>query len=164
MAAVALLLLVTACGGDPGTEATPTPVPTLPGSPTELPDADPGTFRQLLSTLRGTPVLVNVWASWCGPCFQEAPALADMAREFTGKVQFLGLDILDRRAPARQFISQFGWTYPSLFDPPGAIRDDLGLIGQPHTIIYDATGRQVFVWSGAVNEPLLRQELEKVSS
>src|SRR5207249_3435930 len=56
----------------------------LPTSPTELPQLDPAQFRQLLVQLRGKPVVINVWASWCGPCIEEAPGLASAAREFDG--------------------------------------------------------------------------------
>jgi cytochrome c biogenesis protein CcmG/thiol:disulfide interchange protein DsbE len=170
MAAAVLSLLGAACGGGrgPSEEAPAAPEATaavrLPASPTELPDFTPAAFRQLRTSLKGTPVLVNIWASWCGPCYQEAPALAAMAKEFEGRVQFIGVDIVDHRGPATEFIKQFGWSFPSVFDQDGAIRDDLGLIGQPHTIIYDASGTQTFLWSGAVNEVLLMEELSKVAT
>src|SRR5438094_202055 len=61
---------------------------------TALPQLDPARFRQLLAQLRGKPVVVNIWASWCGPCIAEAPDLAAAAREFQGRVQFLGVDVL----------------------------------------------------------------------
>jgi hypothetical protein len=53
------------------------------------------------------------------------------------RVRFIGVDILDQRASARDFMSEFGWTYPSVYDPSGAIRDGLGLLGQPVTLFYD---------------------------
>jgi len=134
----------------------------VPSSPAELPDVSPEGFQALLATLRGKPVVVNIWASWCGPCILEAPVLAAKAKQYSGKVQFLGVDIIDHRPPAREFIQRFGWPYPSVFDPTGAIRDSLGLIGQPHTVIYDASGTQVFVWSGAISEATLDEELSKV--
>jgi thiol-disulfide isomerase/thioredoxin len=106
--------------------------------------------------------VVNIWASWCGPCTAEAPGLAKVAREFQGRVQFLGVDILDHLSPARAFVRKYGWPYPSVFDPTGAIRDDLGLVGQPITIVYDASGEQAFSWSGAVEEEALRATLNDV--
>jgi peroxiredoxin len=86
-----------------------------------------------------------------------------MARRYAGKVQFLGVDILDHRGPAREFIEAHGWTFPSVFDPERTIPDGLGLVGQPHTVIFDASGRQVFVWSGAVSEDVLERELARVA-
>jgi hypothetical protein len=59
------------------------------------------------------------------------------------RVRFIGVDILDQRASARDFMSEFGWTYPSVYDPSGAIRDGLGLLGQPVTLFYDESGRAV---------------------
>ena len=131
----------------------------LPSAPDALPAFDVGTFRALLDQLHGAPVVVNVWGSWCAPCIAEAPSLSKLARETRGKVQFVGIDILDQRTPAVAFIHRYGWIYPSVFDPPGRIRDGLGFIGQPVTAVYDATGKQVFAWSGPISEDVLRTEL-----
>jgi thiol-disulfide isomerase/thioredoxin len=103
--------------------------------------------------------VVNIWASWCGPCTVEAPELAKVSKEFAGKVQFLGVDIQDQIGPARAFITKYGWTYPSVFDPSGSIRDQSGYLGVPVTVVFDATGKQVFVYPGAVNARLLRKQL-----
>jgi len=131
----------------------------LPASPTALPLFSPAQFKQLLESLKGKPVVVNIWASWCGPCNAEAPGLAREARRFQGKVQFIGVDIIDHAPPARAFIRKYGWPYPSVFDPNGAIRDDLGFVGQPITIVYDASGNAT-TWSGPIPEQKLRTELE----
>jgi cytochrome c biogenesis protein CcmG, thiol:disulfide interchange protein DsbE len=138
----------------------PSPRVALPMSPTALPTFTAAQFKQLLSTLKGKPVVVNIWASWCGPCNAEAPGLAAEARRFQGQAQFLGVDIADQRAPATAFIRKYGWSYPSVFDPTGAIRDDLGFVGQPITVLYDASGKQSSSWSGPVPEEALREELE----
>ena len=133
----------------------------LPASPTALPEFDLTKFRALLLELagRGTPAVVNVWASWCGPCTQEAPGLASVSAKYRGRVQFLGVDIQDQVAPAREFIETYGWSYPSVFDPTGAIRDGLGMVGQPVTLVFDQKGEQAFVWSGAIPEDVLATEL-----
>lgn len=171
--ALGLALTAAACGG--GTGAGPAaslspacpPVepppgieaPLLPRTTCELPQFDPARFEDLLAQLRGVPVVVNIWASWCGPCVEEAPHLARLARATAGRVQFLGVDILDQLVPARAFVLRFGWPYPSVFDPRGAIRDSLGLLGQPHTLVFDREGRRVFTWSGPVTEEVLRRAL-----
>jgi cytochrome c biogenesis protein CcmG/thiol:disulfide interchange protein DsbE len=134
----------------------------LPARPDALPQFDLAGFRQLLTQLHGTPVVVNFWASWCGPCVVEAPALATLARETRGKAQFIGVDILDQRTPARAHVHQYGWTFPSVFDPKGAIRDGLGFVGQPITVVYDSTGKQVWLRSGPITESLLRAQLHKL--
>jgi cytochrome c biogenesis protein CcmG/thiol:disulfide interchange protein DsbE len=134
----------------------------LPATATELPAFDPPRFQSLLGGLRGIPVVVNVWASWCEPCTVEAPHLAAVSTEYEGRVQFVGVDILDAREPARSFIQTYGWTYPSVFDEPGAIRDGMGLIGQPQTVIFDADGNRVKVFSGPVDAASLRAELDRI--
>ena len=170
-----ILLFATACGGSsppgPATQACPrviTPkgvnAPLLPQTTCALPQFDAARFRRLLDQLRGVPVVVNVWGSWCGPCLEEAPALARVAREFQGRVQFVGVVINDLRAPAQNFIQRFGWPYPSVFDPPGAIRDALGLVGQPQTVIFDRSGAQTFVHPGPITAGRLRAEVRKVQA
>ncbi len=120
----------------------------LPTDPATLPEFDLDRFNELLGQLRGVPVVVNVWASWCGPCKLEAPHLAAAARRFGGRIQFLGVDILDRRSSAQAFIRSEGWSYPSLFDPAGQIRSGLGFLGQPDTVFFDRQGHRVSFSAG----------------
>jgi thiol-disulfide isomerase/thioredoxin len=99
--------------------------------------------------------VVNVWASWCGPCIFEAPELAAAAQTYKGVAQFVGVDIQDQLTPARAFIDKFGWTYPSMFDPAGKIRDSFGLLGVPDTMFFDANGVRTFTLSGPVTQEVL---------
>jgi thiol-disulfide isomerase/thioredoxin len=163
VAAVAIALVSSACTDAPKPNPSPTKGVTLPTSPTELPEFTPAQFRVLLGQLRGKPVVVNIWASWCGPCTAEAPGLARQARRFKGRVQFVGVDIVDHLLPARAFIRKYGWPYPSVFDPTGAIRDDLGFVGQPITIVYDASGGST-TFSGPIPEEVLRANLDDALS
>jgi thiol-disulfide isomerase/thioredoxin len=153
------LLFLGACGSS--TAAPPPSRNLLPASADALPTFDPHRFDQLLAQLHGKPVVVNIWASWCGPCVREAPELAAVASTYQGRVQFVGIDIEDQQGPAKQFIARFGWRYPSVSDPTGQIRDAFGLIGAPHTIFFDAAGKQVFVYSGAVSEDALVTHIEE---
>ena len=157
-------LLLTACGSvaAPSADSGARPAILLPNDRLELPEFGFEEFQTLLGQLRGIPVVVNVWGSWCPPCFVEAPDLARVAREFEGRVQFLGIDILDNRRAARKFILRFDWPYPSVFDPNGEIRDRLGYIGQPITVIYDRRGNMAFEWTGTVTADLLEAEIRKV--
>lgn len=159
MIAVVALALAGCTNTPKGQSASPV---TLPSSATALPTFNPTQFHELLSSLKGKPVVVNVWASWCGPCTREAPSLAQASAQYAGRVQFLGVDIEDQLTPARAFIAKYGWTYPSVFDPTGSIRDDLGLLGQPVTVLYDASGAKVFSWSGATSPGQLTAEIAKV--
>jgi thiol-disulfide isomerase/thioredoxin len=133
----------------------------LPGR-LELPELGFRGFQALLEELRGRPVVVNIWGSWCPPCQVEAPDLARVSEDFAGRVQFLGVDILDSRPAARDFILQFGWQYPSVFDPTAAIRDRLGYFGQPVTVVYDRQGEVAFEWPGVVTADLLTRGIMKV--
>ena len=158
--AALLSLALAACGQRGTTDATSDSL--LPADRLALPTFDLPMFQALVEELEGAPVVVNFWGSWCPPCEGEAPGLATVASEFEGQAQFVGVDILDARAPAREFILRFDWPYPSLFDPTGAIRDGLGYVGQPITLIYDRQGILVFEWNGAIGEEQLRREIQAV--
>lgn len=136
--------------------------PLLPTDAAALPEFDLARFEALIDQLEGTPVLVNVWGSWCGPCRDEAPDLAAAHAEYGDRIQFIGVDILDARPSARAFMAEFGWTYPSVFDPPAAIRDGLGLLGQPVTLFYDASGELVDRWLGPIPPDELDARLKQL--
>ena len=76
------------------------------------------------------------------------------------RVQFLGVDILDSIDGARGFIADHGLTYPSIFDPSGAIRDSLDMIGQPVTVFYDADGDVVSSYPGQLTQTALDQGIK----
>ncbi len=162
-ATLAAGLFLAACA-EPGTapEADGRSDSLLPRDRLALPLFDLATYEALIDELHGTPVVVNIWGSWCPPCIVEAPDLATVSREFEGQAQFVGIDILDARGPARDFILRFDWPYPSVFDPTGAIRDGLGYVGQPITLIYDRDGALAFEWNGVISADLLRKEIRKV--
>lgn len=149
-----------ALGSVPAVNAARAPL--LPERADALPDFDPARFDALLGQLRGTPVVVNIWGSWCGPCRSEAPLLARAHAEHGREVQFLGVDILDSRPSARGFIAEFGWRFPSVFDPAGAIRDALGFLGQPATVFYDRRGEPVLTWQGPLDERTLERGLRLI--
>lgn len=159
---LALSVLLAACAGGPPSADDGPEGPLLPADRLALPAFDLAKYRALLGELRGTPVVVNVWGSWCPPCEDEAPGLAAISAEFEGRVQFVGVDILDTRPAAREFILRYGWRYPSVFDPGGAIRDGLGYVGQPITLVYGPDGALAFEWNGAIGEEQLRREIRAV--
>jgi cytochrome c biogenesis protein CcmG/thiol:disulfide interchange protein DsbE len=97
-----------------------------------------------ISELRGTPVVLNLWASWCTPCREESPRLqAAWERLGPRGVAFLGLNIQDLRSDARAFSDEFGMTYPSVRDARRGVADDYGATGIPETFFVDARGRVV---------------------
>jgi cytochrome c biogenesis protein CcmG/thiol:disulfide interchange protein DsbE len=101
-----------------------------------------------LAGLRGKVVLVDFWASWCPPCQEEAATLAEVYREYAGQpVEFVGVDIWDRREDALAFVERYGVTYPSGVDQRGAIAIDYGVKGIPEKFFIDRDGvvRRKFV-------------------
>ncbi|MEV4291441.1 TlpA disulfide reductase family protein [Nonomuraea bangladeshensis] len=93
-----------------------------------------------LADLRGSPVLVTVWASWCDPCREEFPLLVAAARDLRG-VHVLGVDLRDAAGAARAFLAETGATsFPHLSDPDGRLALELGARGVPETFLLDRDG------------------------
>jgi cytochrome c biogenesis protein CcmG/thiol:disulfide interchange protein DsbE len=103
------------------------------------------TDRELaLEELRGTPVVLNFWASWCDPCREEAPRLRQgWARWGRRGVLFLGLDMQDIRSDARDFLREFGITYPNIRDARKDVATRYGATGIPETYFISARSRVV---------------------
>lgn len=97
-----------------------------------------------LRELAGRPMVVNFWASWCGPCKVELPLLARAHREWGGDVAFLGIDVQDASAEAWKSMTAAGIEYPQLEDPKGRTRAPFGWhSGLPLTVFVDARGRMI---------------------
>lgn len=112
--------------------------------------------RQLaLSDFRGTPLVVNFWASWCVPCRQEAPVLNAAAREYEGRVQFLGVDIQDTDSGARAYQAEFMSPYPVGPAIKGGYRD-WGVTAPPETFFIDRQGVVVSKIVGPVDSNRLK--------
>src|SRR5687767_11522411 len=94
--------------------------------------------------LSGHPIVLNFWASWCGPCREEAPLLESKWREYRDEgVRFIGVVIRDTPDSALSFARRFDLTYPMLFDPDQVLARELGLVGLPQTFFIDAEGQVV---------------------
>jgi cytochrome c biogenesis protein CcmG, thiol:disulfide interchange protein DsbE len=105
-----------------------------------------------LSSLRGKAVLLNVWASWCIPCKEEAPYLEQLWRSQRGRgLVVLGLDAKDFRGDARRFARRYDVTFPLVYDGPGDTIAHYGVTGFPETFVIDRDGRVVQAFAGAVN-------------
>ena len=99
--------------------------------------------RVSVASLRGKPTLVNFWASWCGPCKREAPALASAQKQLGGNAHIVGVDWGDNAHNARSFIRTHGWSYPVVRDASDAVGTRYGIEGLPTTFVLDGQGRIV---------------------
>ncbi len=111
-----------------------------------------------LAQVRGVPVVLNLWASWCSPCREEAGRLEDGWRTLGPRgVLFLGLDIQDVRDDGQAFIRRHGATYPSVREPGRDVANDYGATGIPETYFIDRQGRVVAHVIGVVSARQLAQ-------
>ncbi|MGZ8648649.1 MAG: TlpA family protein disulfide reductase [Solirubrobacteraceae bacterium] len=115
-------------------------------------------FDERLQDLRGTPVVINKWASWCGPCRAEFPIFQQVAADRGKTVAFLGVNGADKRPAAERFLAERPLPYPSYEDPDEKIAQTLKAAKYfPMTIFLDTRGRTAFVKAG---EYATRAELE----
>jgi len=105
-----------------------------------------GSGKLDLASLRGKPVVINFWASWCVPCKGEAKLLEQAWNQYRSQgVVFVGVDYHDVASDARTFLSHHGVTYPTVQDGSGMVGDRYGLTGVPETFFIDRRGRLVGV-------------------
>jgi cytochrome c biogenesis protein CcmG/thiol:disulfide interchange protein DsbE len=115
-----------------------------------------------LSELKGKPVVLNFWASWCGPCEAEDPVLAWGAQRFGNDVQFLGVVFEDTEENANRFLAQHGRHFPQLFDPRSRVSVDYGASGVPETYFIDSRGIIVDKHLGGIDPDSLVENLRRV--
>jgi cytochrome c biogenesis protein CcmG/thiol:disulfide interchange protein DsbE len=121
----------------------------------ELPALDGGTLA--LAELRGRPVVLNFWASWCTPCKSEAPRLQALADRHPELV-VVGINAQDLEGDARRFVSRFDLRYRNVHDRGGGVLADFGVTGFPETWFVDRQGRLTFRRiQGEVSEQALEQ-------
>lgn len=93
-----------------------------------------------LEDLRGKPVVLNFWASWCAPCEEEAPLLKDAFEAYGDRVHFVGVNAKDARDDAIAKYEEWDWGFPSVRDVDGSLFSDFGLTGQPESFFLDSDG------------------------
>ena len=112
-----------------------------------------------LADLRGQPVVVNFWATWCQPCIVEHPVLVSSSRLYDGRVRFLGVIYQDEPDKIRRFLAQRGSWGSTLVDPEGEVAVAYGVYGAPETFFIDSEGVVVRKITGAMRPDLITQVL-----
>ena len=157
-----LLLVLTAgtCSDGPadglGLIRVDRPLPALAGPAVGGGEVSPADYD-------GRVVVVNFWATWCGPCREEQPALQQIWEDYRDRgVGFVGVNYRDDDAAAAAWIEEFGVTYPSVADPSGGWADDFSLAGAPTTYVADTAGRIRYLVTGAVSSGQLSAVLDEL--
>jgi cytochrome c biogenesis protein CcmG/thiol:disulfide interchange protein DsbE len=148
-------LALAACNSDDGGDQAAGPSPYLAGGR----DA----FEAYIEKQRGKPVVVNKWASWCGPCRFEFPFFENQAKKRRGKVVFVGVNSEDNRGDARKFLAEHPVPYKHFDDPDQEIAASFnGVQGFPVTAYYGADGEREFVHYGAyATEEDLAEDIDR---
>lgn len=146
----ALQALVDAADLDECPTGVPSPDAAIPGLPNiEFACLGDGPAVNL-SALRGMPLVVNVWASWCPPCIEEMPILAKAARELDGVVSFIGIDYQDDTAAGLELLARTGVDFPSVIDTDAQVRGPLAIPGPPVTFFVTPEGTIAGRWDGSI--------------
>ena len=167
LAALCLLALaVYGCGssgGDSGGGSPPDYERALAGAPPRLAalhaqanELLPGgldAYEKRIASLRGYPIVVNAWASWCGPCRFEFPALQQLSARYGKRVAFIGIDSQDSDDAASTFLGDEPVPYPSYTDPDEEIKSSIGAsLGLPDTAFYDRAGNLCHLKQGPYSD------------
>jgi cytochrome c biogenesis protein CcmG, thiol:disulfide interchange protein DsbE len=142
---------------------SPPPLAALHAQGNQLLNGGADAYERRIAALRGYPVVVNVWASWCGPCRIEFPAFQQLAAEYGKRVAFLGVDSQDADDAAQTFLRDNPVPYPSYTDPDEEIAASIGATrGLPATAFYDRRGELLhFTYVPYVEHEDLRAAIER---
>ena len=116
-----------------------------------------------LEAVKGRPVVINFWASWCGPCRIEAEGIEKAYQMFRGKgVEFIGIATQDDHENAVKFIEEYGLTYPNGLDVKGDIAQAYDVFGIPKTVIVARDGTLSYIHLGTITLDILASEIKRV--
>jgi cytochrome c biogenesis protein CcmG/thiol:disulfide interchange protein DsbE len=160
LAAVVPLLAILVLNIDRDPRAMASPMIGRAAPAFTLPSVDGGAPVSLAS-LRGKPVVINFWATWCVPCYEEHGVLVDAARREGDGVQFIGVVYEDEADRVRDFLGRQGQAYPSLMDEDGKAAMSFGVYGVPETFFVDAEGKIAAKYVGPVTPAAIEQNLAK---
>lgn len=136
---------------------TLTPAPDI-----EVEDADGNLVK--LSDFKGTPVIINLWASWCPPCKSEMPLFDKKSKEYAGKIQFMMINLTaqDEISTAKSFVAESGYTFPVFYDTNNDAGTKYYTPGIPATFFVNSKGEAVAYITGAINEETLEEGIEMI--
>lgn len=115
-----------------------------------------------LQDLRGRPVVLNFWATWCPPCRAEVPHFQDASAIYNGQAVILGIDQGEPQSVVADFGASFGVTYPLLLDQDNSVNQAYGVAALPTTIFLDGDGVVREVYTGIVNKAVLQDRIERL--
>jgi cytochrome c biogenesis protein CcmG/thiol:disulfide interchange protein DsbE len=115
-----------------------------------------------LAAYRGRPVVLNFFASWCGPCRREMPGFEAVHDRIGGRVAFVGINHQDQRGGALDLLEETGVSYPSGFDPHGSVAAAYGLFGMPTTLFISPEGRVLERRTGEMSERELEATIRRL--
>ena len=121
-----------------------------------------------LEDFRGKGVVLNFWATWCGPCREEMPLFEETWKKYQDKdVVFIGVDVMDDKENASEFLEEIGITYPNLYDPSGEVSNKYKVIALPATFFIDKEGKIIAKNYGSFVGPdgkkKLKEYLEEIT-
>jgi cytochrome c biogenesis protein CcmG/thiol:disulfide interchange protein DsbE len=148
---IVVLLVLSACGSGQ-----------LAGQ--DLPDLPPITGEELAIILAESdkPAVVNIWASWCNPCRSEAPLLTAAHDAYGDQIDFIGVDVQDNQADAKNFIAEFELDFTHYFDRDRSVPELYGGFGTPITFFFDSTGTLVDTHLGVIDERALALGIDEI--
>lgn len=115
-----------------------------------------------LADLAGTPAVLNFWATWCGPCQREMPALQTAADRYAGQVLITGIDQAEEAGVVQSFVDEKGVTFPILMDTDSDVGQRYNVSGLPTTFFVDADGIIRHIWTGEMNSITLAEGISKI--
>lgn len=174
---IVVTVVFVACGGCAAASTSASPRPQAPAATSvgcpppataplehtkalDLPCLATSSVQVSIGVLPGRAEVINVWASWCGPCRQEVPMLESAHQAYGDQVLFIGVDSRDGRGAALRFLADVGVSYPQVFDANARFAASVGIVGIPYTVIVDASGSIVYRQFGTTTTQTLKTALD----